>query len=259
MTTTTALTTISKKLSERFGIGDNTDEVVSILKATAFKGGTEISDSQMTALMIVADQYGLNPFTRELYAFPDKGGIVPVVGLDGWARIINEHPQFDGMEFKQDADSCTCIMYRKDRGHAITVTEWLAECYRPPMNGRNGPWQSHPKRMLRHKTLIQCARLTFGFVGIYDQDEAERIIEVHQEREINPVQAKQDPEVEVIAALPACTAENFEKNEVAWNKLVTTGKKTADSLISTLSTKCTFTPAQEAEIRGWEPLEGELS
>ncbi|STU11463.1 Uncharacterised protein [Klebsiella pneumoniae] len=31
--------------------------------------------------------------------------------------------------------------------------------------------------MLRHKTLIQCARLAFGFAGIFDQDEAERVIE----------------------------------------------------------------------------------
>ncbi len=31
--------------------------------------------------------------------------------------------------------------------------------------------------MLRHKAMIQCARLAFGFTGIYDQDEAERIVE----------------------------------------------------------------------------------
>jgi hypothetical protein len=31
--------------------------------------------------------------------------------------------------------------------------------------------------MLRHKAMIQCARIAFGFGGIYDQDEAERIIE----------------------------------------------------------------------------------
>ncbi len=35
----------------------------------------------------------------------------------------------------------------------------------------------HPTRTLRHKTLIQCARLAFGFAGIFDQDEAERVIE----------------------------------------------------------------------------------
>lgn len=169
----TALATIGNKLSSRFGMGDNTQEVMEILKATAFKGAN-VSDAQMTSLMVVADQYGLNPFTKEIYAFPDKGGIVPVVGVDGWSRIINEHPQFDGLEFDQNDESCTCIIYRKDRSHAIKVTEWMAECKRENAQ----PWKSHPRRMLRHKTLIQCARLAFGFVGIYDQDEAERIAEI---------------------------------------------------------------------------------
>jgi hypothetical protein len=36
--------------------------------------------------------------------------------------------------------------------------------------------------MLRHKVLIQAARLAYGFTGIYDEDEAERIIE----RDVTP-------------------------------------------------------------------------
>jgi hypothetical protein len=81
------------------------------------------------------------------------------------------------MSFKQDDESCTCTIYRKDRQHPVEVTEWMSECKREV-----GPWKSHPKRMLRHKAMIQCARLAFGFVGVYDQDEAERIVE----RDITP-------------------------------------------------------------------------
>ena len=162
----------AKALASQFNISGNEAELVATLKATAFKGN--VSDAQMTALMLVSGQYGLNPFTKEIYAFPDRNnGIVPVVGVDGWSRIINSHPQFDGMDFEQDNESCTCIIYRKDRSHPIKVTEWMSECKRDGV----GPWKSHPKRMLRHKAMIQCARLAFGFVGIFDQDEAERISE----------------------------------------------------------------------------------
>lgn len=158
-------------LAKQLGISGDDGELVAVLKATAFKG--QATDAQMTALLIVASQYKLNPFTKELYAFPDRqNGIVPVVGVDGWSRIINSHDQFDGMDFQQDDESCTCTIHRKDRGHPIRVTEWMAECRRANV----GPWQSHPKRMLRHKAMIQCARLAFGFVGIYEQDEAERIV-----------------------------------------------------------------------------------
>ena len=172
---TTALTALTSKLAARLDMGDGAN-LIETLKATAFKG--QVSDAQMTALIVVANQYGLNPWTKEIYAFPDKNnGIVPVVGVDGWARIINNHPQFDGMEFEQGEDDCTCIIYRKDRNRPIKVTEYMSEC-----NRRTGPWQSHPRRMLRHKAMIQCARLAFGYGGIYDQDEAERIVEAKSER-----------------------------------------------------------------------------
>lgn len=161
------------KLASLFNIPESSD-LVNVLKATAFKG--QVSDAQMSALLIVANQYNLNPWTKEIYAFPDKNnGIVPVVGVDGWSRIINGNPLFDGMDFQQDEESCTCIIHRKDRSHPIKVTEYMSECRRPSV----GPWQSHPKRMLRHKAMIQCARLAFGYVGIYDQDEAERIVDVN--------------------------------------------------------------------------------
>ena len=198
----TALTTLTTKLAKQFNIGDGSD-LVSTLKATCFKSGTQVTDAQMTALLIVANQYGLNPFTREIYAFPDKGGIVPVVGLDGWSRIINSRPEFDGMDFAQDAESCTCTIYRKDRSHPIKVTEWMAECKRSA-----GPWLSHPYRMLRHKAMIQCARIAFGFAGIYDQDEAERIRDAiirHIEKDLGPVSLPQVP----LSPQPFTIAEYF--------------------------------------------------
>jgi phage recombination protein Bet len=174
--TTTQITTprrasILAKMADRFSVEPN--KLLATLKATAFRS-ERITDEQMIALLIVADQYRLNPFTREVFAFPDKqSGIIPVVSIDGWSRIINEHEMFDGMSFvcEPDGSACTCVMYRKDRAHPIEVTEYLAECR------RNTPaWTSHPRRMLRHKAMIQCARLTFGFGGIFD--------EVHEAREL---------------------------------------------------------------------------
>ena len=168
------------KFASRFNIDH--DKFLPILKATAFKqGNTEITNEQLAALLVVADQYDLNPFTKEIFAFPDKGGIVPVVSVDGWARIINEHPQNDGftVEVSDDGSKAVATFHRKDRAHPTVVTEYLSECKR-----NTQPWNSHPKRMLRHKALIQGARMAFGFAGIYDSDEAARI--AGQEKDITP-------------------------------------------------------------------------
>jgi hypothetical protein len=49
----------------------------------------------------------------------------------------------------------------------------MQECAIPSKD----PWKRWPARMLRHKALIQCARIAFSLAGIYDPDEAERIAE----------------------------------------------------------------------------------
>lgn len=188
------------KIAGRFGVDPG--KLMNTLKATAFKGPNPVSDEQMMALLIVADQYSLNPFTKEIFAFPDKGGIVPVVSVDGWARIINEHPQFDGVEFLQGFDEtegayCTCTMYRKDRTHPTVITEYMSECKRGTQ-----PWNSHPRRMLRHKSLIQCARIAFGFAGIYDEDEAQRIVQMGAIDEVRKHEPRSSSADAVRAAMP---------------------------------------------------------
>lgn len=173
------------------------EKLLPILKATAFKqrpGQPEVTNEQMAALLVVADQYGLNPFTREIFAFPDKqNGIVPVVSVDGWARILNEDLMMDGLEFRYSEkmvetsqlaglkrpghEWIECLIRRKDRTQPIVVREYLEEVYREPRGNYDGPWQTHTKRMHRHKAMIQCARVAFGFAGIFDEDEAHRVIE----------------------------------------------------------------------------------
>lgn len=155
---------------------------------TVFKGANY---DQLVSLIIVANQYGLNPFTKEIYAFPSKGSITPIVSVDGWSRIINDNPQCDGIQFEQDDVSATCKIYRKDRTHPTIVTEYLSEC-----EMSNSPvWKKYPKRMLRHKALIQCARIAFGFSGIYDEDEAQRINggQVNVVTDVEPIDASYEP------------------------------------------------------------------
>ena len=236
-----ALATLTQTLATKLNMGDGSG-LIETLKATAFKG--QVSDAQMTALMVVANQYQLNPWTKEIYAFPDKqNGIVPVVGVDGWARIINSNSQFDGMEFDQNDDACTCIIYRKDRSHPIKVTEYMNECKRSV-----GPWLSHPKRMLRHKAMIQCARLAFGFGGIYDSDEAERIVEATTiDASTGEVIQKPAPRQEKAI----CSDEKFDENRGAWREIVKSGKKTTQQLIAMLSTKTVLTEDQLIEIDSW--------
>jgi recombination protein RecT len=103
--------------------------------------------------------------------------------------------------------------------------------------------------MLRHKAMIQCARLAFGFGGIYDSDEAERIVEATtidaSTGEVTPKAAPARAEKSI------CTDEKFEQNRTAWREIVKSGKKTTQQLVAMLQTKTVLTEDQLVEIDSW--------
>ncbi len=116
------------RMAERYGI--DAGKMMTTLKATAFKG--EVSNEQMMALLVVAEQHGLNPWTKEIYAFPSRQGIVPMVSIDGWIRIINSRPELASIEFEYAADNewVACVIARKDREKPVVIREYLRECKR---------------------------------------------------------------------------------------------------------------------------------
>lgn len=158
-------------MASRLSVEPN--KLLDTLKATVFKGA---SNEELLTLVAVSNRYGLDPLCRQIYAFPSKGGITPVVSIDGWLHILNSQPQFDGIEFTYEDDeegkpvSCTAIVHRKDRTRATTVTEYFSECYR-----QTEPWKQFPRRMLRHKVIKEAVRVAFGIGGVNDEDEARDI------------------------------------------------------------------------------------
>lgn len=160
------------------------------IKATVMP--SKATNEQMAAFLLVANQYDLNPITREIHAFPATGGgITAAVGIDGWINLAQRRKEFDGMEFSYEHDehekpiSCTCRIFRKDRSRPVEVTEFMDECRR-----NTGPWNSHPRRMLRHKAVIQAIRYAFGFSGIKDEDDAEIIAEQDEKSSITVTDLK---------------------------------------------------------------------
>lgn len=160
-------------MAETYGMG--TREFYETLIKTVMPSGNA-SKEQVAAFLMVAHRHGLNPFTREVFAFPGKGGgIQAIVSVDGWMTLANRQPQFDGITFVDRVENgklicVTAQVHRKDRDHPTEVTEYMSECAR-----NTDTWRQWPARMLRHKAAIQAIRYAFGFSGIMDQDDAERM------------------------------------------------------------------------------------
>jgi phage recombination protein Bet len=169
-------------------------KLLDTLRATLMPKAT---NEELLAFVVTANQYDLNPFTKEIYAFPGRsGGITPVVSVDGWIKLMNRHPQFDGIQFRtDDVDgkpfSVTATIYLKDRSRPVEITEFFSEC-----NRNSEPWKVNPRRMLRHKALIQCARVAFGFSGIVDDEEAVPQVQVNVTPSRPIFRSKLEPKVE---------------------------------------------------------------
>jgi hypothetical protein len=150
------------------------------------------SNEDMFAFCLVAHTYKLNPLTREIYAYPKKGGgIQTVVSVDGWLKVCNSQ-KIDGLDWEEEDEpngapiSKTCLIYIKGRSRPVRVKERYAECYR-----NTEPWNNMPHRMLRHKSLIQAARVAFGISGLYEDDEARDFVDVGAIRVEEPAKVEQ--------------------------------------------------------------------
>lgn len=179
-----ALTTIAQ--SSGVSVEDVTDVLKGMIISAKNQHGSTASNAELAVVSGVCAKYDLNPMVKECAAFISGGKLQVVLMIDGWYRIVNRQPNFDGVEFDDHIDdkgaltAITCKMYIKGRSRPVVVTEYMAEC----RDGKSSVWQKWPARMLRHKAYIQCARMTFGISDMIDNDEASRITQ--GERDVTP-------------------------------------------------------------------------
>ena len=115
-------------------------------------------------LLRLASKHLLDPLSDEISVMETKEGFLPFITIDGWTKLMNQHPQYAGMSLREPSESngqlpawMECTIYRNDRILPIVVKEYLEEVM------TNHPsWQQMPRRMLRHRVIQQCARLAFG-------------------------------------------------------------------------------------------------
>ena len=136
-------------------------------------------------------KYELDPFTGEvaIYSY-DDGHWQAAINIDGWAKLINNHPAFNGISFAELAELIhgvpawmMCTIYRQDRIVPTEVKEYLCE-----IKTEHSIWKEMPRRMLRHRVIAQCARLAFG-VSV-----PERLCPNNSpQKKIGPLQNKMNP------------------------------------------------------------------
>jgi RecT family len=116
-------------------------------------------------LLRLANKYLLDPLSDEIALLQNQDQTYqPFITIDGWSKLINNHPQYAGMSLRDSTELIDgiptwmeCTIYRNDRILPIVIKEYLEE-----VKTDHTSWQQIPRRMLRHRVIQQCARLAFG-------------------------------------------------------------------------------------------------
>lgn len=142
-------------------------DVIATIKQTVAKGA---SDAQLKMFLEVCRSTGLDPFLKEIYFVAEKGLIM--AARDGYLRVANENPQFDGMETRVERDEknvpikATCSVWRKDRTHAITCEAFYSE-YK-----KSSPvWSQYPSAMISKVAEVLALKRSFAINGVVTEEE----------------------------------------------------------------------------------------
>jgi hypothetical protein len=116
----------------------------------------------LLTLLRIAREHTLDPLKEEVaLALYDDCHWQAYITVEGYSKILNRHPAFDGITFTESAENregipiwMECAIYRKDRIQPTIVREYFEE-----VKGEQSVWQKIPRRMLRHRVMQQCTRI----------------------------------------------------------------------------------------------------
>ena len=141
-------------------------EMINTLKDTVCKGAT---NAQFRMFAEVCKATGLSPWLKEIWFVP---GVGVMAGRDGYLRVANESPQFDGMETRVERDAknvpikATCSVWRKDRSHPITCEAYYNEYKRS-----GGVWDKYPSAMISKVAEVLALKRSFSINGVVTEEE----------------------------------------------------------------------------------------
>ena len=149
----------------------NNVEMLNALRNTVAPG---LTDPEFVLFAEMCRATGLNPATKEIWAIKAGGRLQLMTGINGFLKIANSHPQFDGIEVEFERDekgqlvAATAKVYRKDRRFPSIATAYMAEY------GKKTPiWAQMPSIMLSKCAKSLAIREAFinELGGLYTAEE----------------------------------------------------------------------------------------
>ena len=187
------------------------------------------TDELLELILLRAEVMGINPISGELKATSYESDRVSLyLSTDGYLRIANAHPEFDGLEIQESDErvdtpivvlgkkvACptwvSVTIHRKDRKIPTVVKEYFDECYAAGIFDEaygclvDGPWQRSPKRQLVNRAVASAIRLAFGVVESTISVAVMRTKSESEEAHTKTLDKVEVPKLEAKPNPPQCT------------------------------------------------------
>lgn len=143
-------------------ISDYSAEQIALIKNTVAQGATDL---ELGMFLELAKATGLNPFKKEIWFIKTKsytnkrgerveGRAQIMTGIDGFFRIANSNPHFDGIEHAYGPDIEIPISSEKSGVKSIVVPEWVESAvYRKDRNRperRRAYWKEYAQDVVTY-------------------------------------------------------------------------------------------------------------
>ena len=157
-------------MTKELALKTTSTEMLNSLRDTVAPG---LTNAEFLLFSEIVKATGLNPVTKEVWAIKAGGRLQIMTGINGFLKIANSHPQFDGMELSYEWDgkmliSATAKVYRKDRRFPSVATAYMSEYAK-----QTPIWKQMPSIMLGKCAKSLAIREAFinELGGLYTQEE----------------------------------------------------------------------------------------
>jgi hypothetical protein len=152
-------------------------------------------------LLRLANNYRLDPLSDEIALLQNHDQTYqPFITIDGWSKLMNDHPQYAGMSLRDSTELIDgipiwmeCTIYRNDRILPIAIKEYYEE-----IKTDHPSWQKMPRRMLRHRVIQQCARLALGIAANEGTSKSNAIKQTNNIKQESPTNLQSKKRTEVL-------------------------------------------------------------
>ena len=172
----------------------------------------------------------------------------PAIWGDAALALVSARNDCEDIHEECDGNVATCTIKRRGKSPVVRTFS-MEDATKAGLANKQGPWTQYPKRMLQMRARSWAIRDCYpdALKGISIAEEAQ---DIPVEKNVTP--AAEQPKIEHYPA------DKFEENFPAWQSFIQSGKKTAEDIIATVSSKGLLTEDQQQRIRECEALEGEI-